>query len=394
MVMKWTTACLVALAILGNFCDAQPATTTAQQQPGKQYPQQGMNTQITQSLEPPVNWEYPPYPTIPPKQEMPFVYQQPVAAVSVAVHCRESDVRVEVKKDFFGTGQFIKKDDLALGGCAGWDDATNRFVIFENALQECGSVLNMYPESLVYTFTLNYNPRPLGVTNVVRSSKAAVIVECHYQRKHNVSIGPIYPDWMPYSESKMAKDFLYFTLSLMTDDWKFERQSKMYYLGSMINIEAMVIQWLHVPLMVFVSECTATINPDPNSQPKYVFLTGNGCLIDAKFTASTSAFVNRPADNRLQFQLESFRFLSMNSDEIYITCKLKARPAVLGVSATHKACSYKNNMWLELSGQNNFCANCETLKYESASGAYGTPDKIKVTGLICLIILFTVVKRA
>lgn len=40
----------------------------------------------------------------------------------------------------------------------------------------------MTDDSLVYTFTLNYNPKPLGSAPVVRTSQAAVIVECHYPR--------------------------------------------------------------------------------------------------------------------------------------------------------------------------------------------------------------------
>lgn len=40
----------------------------------------------------------------------------------------------------------------------------------------------MLENSIVYTFTLNYDPQPLGDSLVVRTSKAAVIVECHYPR--------------------------------------------------------------------------------------------------------------------------------------------------------------------------------------------------------------------
>ena len=40
----------------------------------------------------------------------------------------------------------------------------------------------MLEDSLVYTFTLNYDPQPVSGAPVVRTSKAAVIVECHYPR--------------------------------------------------------------------------------------------------------------------------------------------------------------------------------------------------------------------
>lgn len=40
----------------------------------------------------------------------------------------------------------------------------------------------MTDDSIIYTFTLNYNPLALGDSQVVRTAKAAVIVECHYPR--------------------------------------------------------------------------------------------------------------------------------------------------------------------------------------------------------------------
>jgi len=40
----------------------------------------------------------------------------------------------------------------------------------------------MSEDALIYTFILNYNPKPLGSSAVVRTNQAAVIVECHYPR--------------------------------------------------------------------------------------------------------------------------------------------------------------------------------------------------------------------
>lgn len=44
----------------------------------------------------------------------------------------------------------------------------------------------MTGDSFIYTFTLNYNPQPLGDSPVIRTDKAAVVVECHYQRYVNI----------------------------------------------------------------------------------------------------------------------------------------------------------------------------------------------------------------
>lgn len=40
----------------------------------------------------------------------------------------------------------------------------------------------MTEDALIYTYVLNYDPQPIGGAPVVRTSKAAVIVECHYPR--------------------------------------------------------------------------------------------------------------------------------------------------------------------------------------------------------------------
>ncbi|XP_019714269.1 zona pellucida sperm-binding protein 3-like, partial [Hippocampus comes] len=89
---------------------------------------------------------------------------------------------------------------------------------------------------------------------------------------HNVSSLPLDPKWIPFSAVRVAEEFLYFTLTLRTDDWMYERPRYQYYLGDMVRIEATVRQYHHVPLRVFVETCTATLSPDMNSDPRYTFL--------------------------------------------------------------------------------------------------------------------------
>lgn len=60
------------------------------------------------------------------------------------------------------------------------------------------------------------------------------------------------------------------------DDWKFKRASNQYYLGDVINIEASVSQYNHMPLRVFVVYCVATLEPDVNAEPQYAFIQNLG----------------------------------------------------------------------------------------------------------------------
>ncbi|KAJ4937458.1 hypothetical protein JOQ06_002093 [Pogonophryne albipinna] len=370
MVMKSTVVCLVALALLGSLCHAQRALggykpaapyqkPAPKQEPVKQQPQTPQ--QSKQTFERPLTWVYPEDPKPEPEVVVPFELRLPVAIATVAVECRESIAHVEAKKDFFGNGQFINPADITLGNCAPVaEDNAAQVLIFEAELHSCLSTLTVTEDYLIYSFTLNHDPTPLADALVVRTSTAAVIVECHYPRKHNVSSLPLDPLWIPFSAVKVSEEFLYFTLRLMTDDWQNERPSFQYYLGDIINVEAVVKQFFHVPLRVYVERCVATIAPGINSIPFYVFIENNGCLVDARITGSSSKFMPRTAENKLQFQLEAFRFKNVDSGMLYISCHLKATCTLHPIDTEHRACSYING-WKEASGQDAQCGSCEAV---------------------------------
>ncbi len=73
-----------------------------------------------------------------------FEPRVPVPANTVEVQCGEVSVKVQVKQDFLGNNQLINPSDLTLGGCpsVGFDDHA-RIVVFESALQGCGSTLTV-----------------------------------------------------------------------------------------------------------------------------------------------------------------------------------------------------------------------------------------------------------
>lgn len=373
MLLKCATVCLVALALLG-FCDAQGVSRTSPPfVPGVWPPDL---QQQKQTFEKPLTWTYPEDPKPKPKADVPFQLRYPVSAATVAVDCREDIVHVEVKRDFFGVGQLINSADLTLGSCAVvGEDTAAQVLIYQAQLQNCGSTLRMTGDSFIYTFTMNYNPQPVGGSPVIRTNNAAVVVECHYQRKHNVSSLALEPLWVPFSAAKMAQEFLYFTLTLMTDDWKNERPSNQYFLGDEINFEVSVMQYHHVQLRVYVDKCVATLSADASSSPRYAFIE-HGCMIDGRLTGSVSRFLDRTAENKLQFQLESFKFLSANSGKLYITCNLRATSVAQAIDSNHRACSYFRG-WKEASGFDGACGSCESgqtntgIISDSTGGGFG-----------------------
>ncbi|CAM4534319.1 unnamed protein product [Leuciscus chuanchicus] len=330
--------------------------------------------QLLQGPVKPLDWRYPTVPEVQSELVENFPMRQPVTPGSVAVQCGENRVLVEVQQDLFSNGQLIQPTGLSLGGCpVVGQDPESRVLIFEYELQDCNSVLMMNEVELVYTFSLTYTPEALAGTPITRSDGAIVGVQCHYQRLQNVSSDALRPTWFPYASTKAGEEVLLFSLKIMMDDWSYQRPSYTYFLGGVINIEASVKQYNHVPLRVFVDRCVATQVPDVNSLPRFSFIENHGCFVDAKTTASSSRFMPRSQVDKLQFQLEAFMFREGNSPSIYITCILKATIASAPSDAQRKSCSFANG-WSAADGNDEVCGCCDSTcgpDGEFAASPYG-----------------------
>ncbi|XP_072556629.1 uncharacterized protein [Paramormyrops kingsleyae] len=134
----------------------------------------------------------------------------------------------------------------------------------------------MTADALVYSFALVYTPRGINGLPIVRTNGAMVGIECHYLRKQNVSSNALVPTWVPYYATMAAEAQLSFSLRLMDDAWQNERASNVYFLGSVLNIEASVLVGNSQPLRVFVDSCVATLVPDVSSVPSYAFVQNSG----------------------------------------------------------------------------------------------------------------------
>ncbi|XP_042629404.1 zona pellucida sperm-binding protein 3-like [Cyprinus carpio] len=325
-----------------------------------QEPLGSQEKQLMQGPVKPLDWKFPIVPEVPRELAVNFQLRQPVTPSSVAVQCSENRVHVEVKKDLFSNGQLIQPSGLSMGGCpVVREDSASGVLIIEYELQDCNSVLMMTENELVYTFALTYTPVAFAGTPIIRAEGALVGVQCHYQRLFNVSSNTLKPTWVPYASTEVGEDLLQFSLNLMMDDWSSQRPSNVYYLGDIINIEASVKVYNHVPLRVFVDSCVATRVPDVNSVPRYSFIENHGCFVDAKATASSSRFMPRTQEDKIRFQLEAFMFQGGDSPSIYITCTVKATVASAPSDALHKSCSFSNG-WLAADGNHQACGCCDS----------------------------------
>ncbi|XP_066491382.1 zona pellucida sperm-binding protein 3-like [Tiliqua scincoides] len=293
----------------------------------------------------------------------------------VVVQCGEAQVVVTVNRDLFGTGRLVQAADLSLGstGCqyTSVDDAKET-VLFEAGLHECGSILQMTPDSLIYSITLHYKPNPGSNSLIVRTSPVEVPIECHYPRRDNVSSKAIKPTWVPFSSTISAEERLAFSLHLMNADWSAERSSNTYRLGDVMHIQADVNTENHVALRLFIDNCVATPSLGRDSPLQYALIDHKGCLVDGQSDNSNSAFLSpRPKQNMLQFTVDAFRFAEDPQDLIYITCHLRVTAANQAPDSLNKACSFNKarNVWSPVEGTRDICSCCETRNCESV-GSY------------------------
>nr|XP_033778976.1 zona pellucida sperm-binding protein 3-like [Geotrypetes seraphini] len=282
----------------------------------------------------------------------------------VAVQCTEAKIVIMVRRDLFGTGQLIKATDLSLGqaSCKPTTSGAGETVTFEVGLHECGSTLQMTPDMLIYGTHLFYNATSSSSQVIVRRNPAVVPIQCIYPRISNVSSKAIKPTWVPFSSTMSSEERLAFTLHLMDDDWSAERSSTVFYLGDELHIEASVNLGDHVPMVIFIDKCVATLSPDKDSNPRYSIIDFYGCLVDGKQEDSFSAFRSpRIQPEKLQFTVDAFRFAGHTDSLIYITCNLRAAPVDQIPGPFNKACSFSKatNRWSAVEGPSSICACCE-----------------------------------
>ncbi|XP_048337800.1 zona pellucida sperm-binding protein 3 [Sphaerodactylus townsendi] len=300
----------------------------------------------------------------------------------VSAQCGEAQVVVAVKRDLFGTGRLIQAADLSLGssGCKHTSlDAAKDAVVFDVGLHECGSTLQMTPDSLVYNIILHYKPTPASNAVVIRTSPVEVPIECHYPRKSNVSSKAIQPTWIPFSSTLSAEQKLSFTLRLMNDDWSSERTSNAYQLGDVMNIQANVNGENHVALRLFVDSCVATLTPQRDSSPQYAIIDYNGCLVDGRSDASSVFLSPRVTEDSLRFTVDVFRFTADPRDLIYLTCHLKVTAVDQLPDPAKKACSFHkaSNVWVPVEGTRDICNCCEN---RNCGPTRGQPGRVNPWG--------------
>lgn len=282
-------------------------------------------------------------------------------AAPVQVLCTEWSMILIIRADLHSNGRRITAEELRLGhsteSCKASRYSDAEYVI-EADLHQCGSELSIEGNHLVYSNELIYTPKQNSY-GIIRTSGAAIPVECHYKRTHFVSSINVRPSWEPFTSTKSAMELISFSFQLMSDDWRNKRSSSVYHLGDIMNIQASFLTAEHAPFRLIMDSCVATLKPDSTSVPRYVFIQNHGCLVDSKSPDSSARFMPRKQNHILQMQMDAFSFYEDHRNSIYITCHLKI--VDLKVNNLNKACTYSGNRWLSVDGRDEVCKCCETV---------------------------------
>ncbi|XP_075942823.1 zona pellucida sperm-binding protein 3-like [Anarhichas minor] len=305
-----------------------------------------------------------------PQQKAPA--EEPEQVNTVQLTCHPDSLEIIIKADLFGVGAPVNGDELRLGVehddyCRATTSSGDEYRILVG-LVDCGTKHWMTEDALVYTNLLVYSPvaSPYGV---VRMDEAVIPLECHYERKYSLSSISLMPTWIPFMSNQAVEATLAFDLRIMTNDWRYRRSSNVFYIGEPINIEASVSVGHHMGLRVFVSSCVATLTPDIHSVPRYVFVE-NGCLVDSELPGSRAHFLSRTQDDKLQLNIDAFRFHNEEQGQLYITCHLNAVPEN-DAEAPNKACTLVNGRWRSADGNDYLCGYCQSHDEPRSPGKFG-----------------------
>ncbi|KAF1380640.1 hypothetical protein PFLUV_G00165980 [Perca fluviatilis] len=286
--------------------------------------------------------------------------------------CHEDSIEVVMKAYLFDPGLPVEPTHLSLGPFSAEQDhctakvSGNGEYIIRAPLTDCGSKLMFTESALLYNNLLLYSPPPTSPGHMFQTEGAAIPVQCEYERRYTVSSRALTPTWSsPFSIQSTHFLDLDFHLRLMTNDWRSERKSLVYFLGDMVNIEASV-DHRHLPLRLYVNSCVATLTSDVNSYPRYPFIDHQGCFTDSHLDGSSSRFLPRVQDELLHIQLEPFFFHQDPRHTMYITCYLEAEP-ISNKDPVKKACSFMSGRWRSVDGDDRVCESCSRVKETNQS---------------------------
>ncbi|XP_060919407.1 uncharacterized protein LOC132993539 [Labrus mixtus] len=286
----------------------------------------------------------------------------------VSVTCSTSDFVVRVKPAFYGLG--AEASELKLGSSCKSNGVLRPYgdLLFTYHLTACDAMRELPSGYLVYKFVLHYEPSPKRFPS--RAHRIDVNIECRYQRNLHVYQLTVEPTWeTAVVRMRLKGSSNDFQMELMDDSWSRPSKSEVYQLGKAVNFQVSAPN-LPTNWKLYISSCFAT--PASGFKPPltYTIIDNFGCMMDIPGDGSPGAsqFISR-TDKTLRFSLKAFQFTSDPDAEVNIHCKLFVTSE--DPSPTHKSCTYKEQRWKALTGDNSICECCDS--------QCGTSEPIRAT---------------
>ncbi|CAL8286089.1 unnamed protein product [Lota lota] len=281
----------------------------------------------------------------------------------VSVTCSSFDFVVRVKTAFYGLG--VNAEELRLGSTCKSNGVLGPHgdLLFTFRITECDVQREMPPDYIVYKYVLRYTPSPNRPKGSAHSF--AVNIECRYPRYYHVYQLAVRPTWQTAIVHKKLRGRLSeFQIQLMDDTWNMPAKSQIYVLGQTVNLQ---VSASHLPSggKVYISSCFATPYNGSTSALKYTLIDNFGCLLVSQKDPGGAQFVSSQDDHTIRFSLSAFQFTSDPNTPVQIQCELHVSSE--GSSAVYKACTYEDNRWKALSGDDYICDCCESQCMKSKS---------------------------
>ncbi|KAL0969211.1 hypothetical protein UPYG_G00223930 [Umbra pygmaea] len=228
-------------------------------------------------------------------------------------------------------------------------------LLFAYSLTECDGKREMPPGYLIYKFVLHYAPLTLFQG---RAHAINIEIECRFQRYFHVYQRVVRPTWeTPTLRKRLKGRTVDFQIQLMDDEWFLPAKTQVYILGQTLHFQ---VSALHLPkgAKLFINQCYATTSNDPETSFKFNVIDNFGCMLESKRTSGGSGFVFPRTDNTIRFSIGAFQFTSDPDTPVYLHCKLHLTSEDPG--PTHKFCTYIENRWSALIGEDSICECCDS----------------------------------
>ncbi|KAM9787722.1 zona pellucida sperm-binding protein 3 isoform 1-T1 [Syngnathus typhle] len=281
----------------------------------------------------------------------------------VSVTCSASNLLVRVKPSFYGFS--ADESELQLGPTCRSNGILRPYgdLLFNYPLTACGSRQELQRDFIVYKFTLHYEPStgrfPSG------ASRIDVDIQCRYQRYGHVYQLAVKPTWTSAVVRKTLRaNPNEFQIHFMDDLWSTPIKNQVFQLGQQVNVQ---VSAPHLPTgrKLYISSCHASPDSGSSSSHKYTIIGNLGCMLDSKRDPEgASQFISR-VHGTLRFSFKAFQFIFDPESEISLHCQLFATSKEPGPA--QKSCTYKEDRWKALLGEDSICKCCDSQCVSSKS---------------------------